>query len=62
MTAYINSKTGQLDQVLQSFFQDDMAVWPQAPPPTQLRDACLEVLFSLVISLLCFAYTSLLEL
>lgn len=56
MTAYINSKTGQLDQVLQSFFQDDMAVWPQAPPPTQLRDACLEVLFSLVSSLLCFAY------
>jgi len=48
MTAYIDSKSRQLDQVLDSFFQEDMAVWPQAPPPTQLRDACLEVLFSLV--------------
>lgn len=48
MAAYIDSKSRQLDQVLDSFFQEDMAVWPQAPPPTQLRDACLEVLFSLV--------------
>ncbi len=48
MTAYIDSKSRQLDQVLDSFFQEDMALWPQAPPPTQLRDACLEVLFSLV--------------
>ncbi len=48
MTAYIDSKSRQLDQVLHSFFQEDMALWPQAPPPTQLRDVCLEVLFSLV--------------
>ena len=48
MMAYIDSKSRQLDQVLHSFFQEDMALWPQAPPPTQLRDACLEVLFSLV--------------
>jgi hypothetical protein len=48
MAAYIDSKSRQLDQVLDSFFQEDMALWPQAPPPTQLRDVCLEVLFSLV--------------
>lgn len=48
MAAYIDSKSCQLDQVLDSFFQEDMALWPQAPPPTQLRDVCLEVLFSLV--------------
>lgn len=48
MAAYIDSKSRQLDQVLDSFFQEDMALWPVAPPPIQLRDVCLEVLFSLV--------------
>lgn len=48
LAAYIDSKSSQLHQVLNSFFQEDMAVWPQAAPPTQLRDVCLEVLFSLV--------------
>ena len=48
MAAYIDSKSRQLNQVLDTFFQEDMALWPEAPPPTELRDACLEVLFSLV--------------
>ncbi|KAA6419700.1 MAG: hypothetical protein FRX49_10424, partial [Trebouxia sp. A1-2] len=48
MAAYIDSKSRQLDQVLDSFFQEDMALWPVAPPPIQLRDVCLEVLFSLI--------------
>ncbi len=48
MAAYIDSKSRQLNLVLAGFFQEDMTVWPQAPPPTQLRDTCLEVLFSLV--------------
>ncbi len=65
MAAYIDSKSRQLDQVLDSFFQEDMALWPQAPPPTQLRDVCLEVLFSLVSidvstsHMLALAFTSL---
>lgn len=48
MTAYIDSKLHQLDEVLEGLFQGDMALWPHAPPPTQLRAACLEVLFNLV--------------
>ncbi|KAL3158707.1 hypothetical protein ABBQ32_011445 [Trebouxia sp. C0010 RCD-2024] len=46
MTAYIQSKTCQLDTVLEALFQDT-AAWPQAPPPTHLRDACLEVVYTL---------------
>ena len=47
MTAYIQNKTSQLDAVLEVLFQDT-AAWPQAPPPTYLRDACLEVVYTLV--------------
>lgn len=47
MTAYIQNKTCQLDAVLEVLFQDT-AAWPQAPPPTYLRDTCLEVVYTLV--------------
>lgn len=47
MTAYVQNKTCQLDAVLEALFQDT-AAWPQAPPPTHLRDACLEVVYTLV--------------
>lgn len=47
MTAYIQNKTSQLDAVLEVLFQDT-AAWPAAPPPTYLRDACLEVVYTLV--------------
>lgn len=48
MTAYISSKSKRLDEVLQSFLQEDMDVWPYAQPPTQLRDSCLQLVFSLI--------------
>ena len=47
MTAYVQNKTCQLDAVLEALFQDT-AAWPHAPPPTHLRDACLEVVYTLV--------------
>lgn len=47
MTAYIQNKTSQVDAVLDVLFQDT-AAWPQGPPPTYLRDACLEVVYTLV--------------
>ena len=47
MTAYVQNKTSQLDAVLEVLFQDT-AAWPQAPPPTYLREACLEVVYTLV--------------
>lgn len=47
MTAYIQNKTCQLDAVLEALFQDT-ATWPQAPPPICLRDACVEVVYTLV--------------
>ena len=56
MTAYISSKSRQLDEVLHSFLHEDMDVWPHAPPPVQLRDTCLQLIFSLVRALLLASY------
>ena len=47
MTAYIRSKTQQVDGVLDIGFQDLLA-WPQTPPPEQLTDTCMEVTYMLV--------------
>ena len=49
MTAYIDSKTAQLEPMLQDFLYDDMSGWSQAPLPSEPRDICLELVFSLVM-------------
>ena len=49
MTAYIDSKTAQLEPVLQDFLYEDMSGWSQAPLPSEPRDICLELVFSLVM-------------
>ena len=48
MNAYVNSKTAQLEPVLQDFMYEDMAGWAQAPLPSEPRDVCLELVFNLV--------------
>ena len=52
MSAYINSKTHQLDPVLQDFLYRDLAGSSHAPLPSEPRDVCLELVFSLVTPLL----------
>lgn len=49
MTAYINSKTAQLEPMLQGFLYEDMSEWLQTPLPNEPRDVCLELHFSLVM-------------
>ena len=48
MSAYIDSKTRQLDPLLQDFLFGDLAGSSHAPLPSEPRDVCLELVFSLV--------------
>lgn len=48
MAAYVDSKTAQMEPVLQDFLYADMAGCFQTPLPSEPRDVCLELHFNLV--------------